>query len=79
VAPRRIVIIDPGSHPFLLRQPGKLIVIYVGPHAAVLTPVAVELLGGLVGVIGLLGFIRLVCVKLCHLASSGSRNGYIAG
>ena len=44
----RVVVVDPGLHPLLLGQAGELVVIEVLWAAAVLTAIAVELLGWLV-------------------------------
>ena len=55
-----VVVVEPGRDPFLLGQPGKLVVVEMPGNAAVLTAVAVELLG------------RLFRVLLAHHASMGS-------
>ena len=56
----RVVVVDPSLHPLLFGQAGKLVVVDAPRDAAVLTPVAVELLGW------------LLWVLLCHHASTGS-------
>src|SRR6185312_10928387 len=57
----RVVVVEPGLDPLLLGQPGKLVIIEAPGNAAVLTAVAVKLLG------------RLLWVLLAHDASTGSR------
>src|SRR5215472_18410045 len=63
----RVVVVDPGLHPLLFGQAGKLVVVEVPRDAAVLTPVAVELLGW------------LAWVLLCHHASTRSAPTLLGG
>src|SRR5690242_1734921 len=41
----RVVVVEPGLHPLLLGQPGELVIVEAPGNAAVLTAVAVKLLG----------------------------------
>src|SRR5690349_17126005 len=56
----RVVVVEPGLDPLLLGQPGELVIVEAPGNAAVLTPVAVKLLG------------RLLRVLLTHDTSTGA-------